>query len=145
MKIGIIYVSSHHENTKKVLDAMAEVAEIDLLKLSQAKNVDFSTYDAIGFASGVYFHKMHKGIEKLASEIDLDGKKVFTVYTCGINYMNYARSVQKTIKSQNCEFVGNFSCRGYDTYGFFEKIGGIAKGHPDEKDLEKAREFIKNI
>ena len=37
-----------------------------------------------------------------------------------------------------------FSCRGYDTYGFFEKIGGIAKNHPNEKDFKKAREFIKN-
>ena len=24
-------------------------------------------------------------------------------------------------------------------------IGGIAKGHPNEKDFKKAREFIKNI
>ena len=80
----------------------------------------------------------------MASEIDLTGKKVFTVYTCGINYMNYARSIQKTIRSQDCEFIGGFSCRGYDTYGFFEKIGGIAKNHPNEKDFRKAREFIKN-
>ena len=145
MKTAIIYVSSHHGNTKRIIDAMAEVKDIDFYKISQAKNADFSTYDAIGFASGVYFHKLHKGIEKLSSDIDLTGKKVFTIYTCGINYINYARSIQKTIKSQNCEFIGGFSCRGYDTYGFFEKIGGIAKGHPNEKDLAKAQEFIKKI
>ena len=100
MKTAIIYVSSHHGNTKKVIDEMATVKEIDLL---------------------------------------------FTVYTCGINYINYARGIQKIIKAQNCDFVGGFSCRGYDTFGFFEKIGGIAKGHPNEKDFKKAREFIKNI
>ena len=92
MKTAIIYVSSHHGNTKKVIDEMATVKEIDLFKISQAKATDFSNYDAIGFASGVYYH-----------------------------------------------------CRGYDTFGFFEKIGGIAKGHPNEKDFKKAREFIKNI
>ena len=123
MKTAIIYVSSHHGNTKKVIDEMATVKEI-------------------GFASGVYYHKLHKGIEKLASEIDLTGKKVFTVYTCGINYINYARGIQKIIKAQNCDFIGGFSCRGYDTFGFFEKIGGIAKGHPNEKDFKKAHEFI---
>ena len=130
MKTAIIYVSSHHGNTKKVLDVMAYSNDIDLLKISEAKKTDFSVYDAIGF--------------KLASEIDLTGKKVFTVYTCGINYINYARGIQKTIRSQDCEFIGGFSCRGYDTYGFFEKIGGIAKNHPNEKDFRKAREFIKN-
>lgn len=145
MKTAIIYVSSHHGNTKKVIDEMATVKDMDLFKISQAKATDFSSYDAIGFASGVYYHKLHKGIEKLASEIDLTGKKVFTVYTCGINYINYAKGIQKIIKAQNCDFVGGFSCRGYDTFGFFEKIGGIAKGHPNEKDFKKAREFIKNI
>ena len=145
MKIAVIYVSSHHGNTKKVIDAMADERDMDLYKISEAENTDFSDYDAIGFASGVYFHKLHVGIEKLATEIYLSGKKVFTVYTCGINYLNYARRIQKTVKSQNCEFVGGFSCRGYDTYSFFEKIGGIAKGHPNSKDLSKAREFIKNI
>ena len=120
MKTAIIYVSSHHGNTKKVLDVMAYSNDIDLLKISEAKKTDFSVYDAIGFASGI------------------------TVYTCGINYINYARGIQKTIRSQDCEFIGGFSCRGYDTYGFFEKIGGIAKNHPNEKDFRKAREFIKN-
>ena len=81
----------------------------------------------------------------MGNAIDLTGKKVFTVYTCGINYINYARGIQKIIKAQNCDFIGGFSCRGYDTFGFFEKIGGIAKGHPNEKDFKKAHEFIKNI
>ncbi len=129
MKTAIIYVSSHHGNTKKILDVMADSKDIDLFKISEAKKTDFSVYDAIGFASGIYFHKFHKGIEKM---------------TCGINYINYARSIQKKIKSQDCEFIGGFSCRGYDTYGFFEKIGGIAKNHPNEKDFRKAREFVKN-
>jgi len=145
MKTAIIYISSHHGNTKKVIDEMATVKDMDLFKISQAKTTDFSSYDAIGFASGIYYHKFHKGVEKLAGEIDLTGKKVFTVYTCGINYINYARNIQKTIKAQDCDFVGGFSCRGYDTFGFFEKIGGIAKNHPNEKDLKKAREFIKKI
>lgn len=145
MKTAIIYVSNHHENTKKVIDAMATVKDIDLFKISEAKNTDFSNYDTIGFASGVYYHKLHKKIEELASEIDLTGKKVFTIYTCGINYINYAKSIQKIIKRQDCEYKGGFSCRGYDTFGFLEKIGGIAKNHPNQKDLTKACEFIEKI
>lgn len=36
---------------------------------------------------------------------------------------------------------GTFTCRGFDTFGPFRLIGGIAKGHPNEKELEKARAF----
>ena len=38
-----------------------------------------------------------------------------------------------------------FSCKGYDTYGPFKLVGGIAKGHPDEKDLTAAVDFYKEI
>lgn len=145
MKIAIIYISTHHGNTKKIINEMSKETNIDLLKISEAKKTDLTQYDTIGFASGVYFHKLHKNIIKLAEEINLTNKKVFIVYTCGINYINYAKSLEKIIKSKNCEYLGCYTCKGYDTYGFFEKIGGIAKNHPNEKDLKKAREFIKNI
>lgn len=144
MKTAVVYVSSHHGNTKKVIDEMSKEASMDLFKISETKKTDFSDYDIIGFASGVYFHKLHKGILKLAEEMNLSNKKIFIVYTCGINYINYARSLEKIVKSKNCEYLGCFSCRGHDTYGFFERIGGIAKNHPNEKDFKKAREFIKN-
>ena len=42
----------------------------------------------------------------------------------------------------NTKKVVNFQCRGFDTFGPFEKIGGVAKGHPNEKDLSEARAWI---
>lgn len=41
--------------------------------------------------------------------------------------------------------LGEFSCKGYDTFGSFKLIGGIAKGHPDTQDLENARKFYRKI
>lgn len=41
--------------------------------------------------------------------------------------------------------LGEFSCKGYDTFGPFKLVGGIAKGHPDERDLENARKFYREI
>lgn len=41
--------------------------------------------------------------------------------------------------------LGEFSCKGYDTFGPFKLIGGIAKGHPDTQDLENARKFYRKI
>ena len=34
------------------------------------------------------------------------------------------------------ELAVNAGKKGYDTFGPFKLVGGIAKNHPDEKDLE---------
>lgn len=43
------------------------------------------------------------------------------------------------------ELVGRFSCKGFDTFGPFKLIGGVAKGHPDDRDLAAAVEFYKKL
>ena len=40
---------------------------------------------------------------------------------------------------------GKFGCKGYDTFGPFKLVGGIAKGHPDDKDIQNAVEFVKDL
>lgn len=146
MKTAIIYVSTHHNNTKKIVDAMKEEIKIDIYTVEEAKNKDFSFYDCVGFGSGIYYHKFHDSILKLAEEIELnENQKIFTFYTCGINYINYARGIEKIIKSKKCQYVGCFSCRGYDTFGIFGRIGGIAKNHPNQEDFNKAKNFIKKV
>ncbi|HEX2938597.1 MAG TPA: hypothetical protein VHO66_06735, partial [Ruminiclostridium sp.] len=49
------------------------------------------------------------------------------------------------IKIKGGEIAGSFNCRGYDTYGPFKLVGGIAKGHPNENDFAEAEDFIKEI
>ncbi|WP_207733182.1 hypothetical protein [Faecalicatena contorta] len=68
---------------------------------------------------------------------------MFTVTTCGVGYRNYASGAAKKIKG--ADYLGNFQCRGFDTFGVFGKFGGIAKKHPDRKGMENARQFIKGI
>ena len=41
--------------------------------------------------------------------------------------------------------VGRFSCKGFDTFGPFKLIGGVSKGHPDDKDLAEAVEFYNGL
>ena len=53
------------------------------------------------------------------------------------------QSIEEIINSKNSTVIGKFSCKGYDTYGPFKLVGGIAKGHPNEKDLNSAIEFYK--
>ena len=48
-------------------------------------------------------------------------------------------------KNQKTDIIGKFGCKGYDTFGPFKLVGGIAKDHPDEKDLEAAVSFVAGL
>ena len=41
--------------------------------------------------------------------------------------------------------VGEFHCRGFDTWGPLGYIGGINRGHPDDRDLERAAGFARRL
>ena len=145
-KIAIIYISTHHQNTEKVVKSMAEEVNIDLFPLKDINNINISNYDIVGFASGIYFSSFNPAIKKTIEGLNFsENQKVFLVYTCGVNCINYAKSIEKILKSKKCNYCGCFSCNGFDTYGIFGKIGGIKKGRPNENDLKNARQFIKNI
>ena len=69
------------------------------------------------------------------------GKKVCILYTCGLRYRDYAKPAARLLARQGARYAGNFGCRGFDTYGVLKKIGGIAKGHPNQADLDSATAF----
>lgn len=62
MKTVIIFASTHHGNTKTVVEYMAKSITADLIDITQNQNPDISAYDIIGFASGIYFHSFHESI-----------------------------------------------------------------------------------
>lgn len=145
MKTAIIYYSRHHENTKKLLDAIAAANEVTLLDATQETEWKLDEYDRIGFASGIYFSKFHKSLLKVAQDRLPEGKKLFFIYTCGAEKDNYTDTIKKAAQTHDPEFIGEFGCLGYDTYGPFKLIGGIAKGHPDEKDISNALAFYNSL
>ena len=49
------------------------------------------------------------------------------------------------LKEKKTDIIGKFGCKGYDTFGPFKLAGGIAKGHPDEKDLKAAVSFVAGL
>lgn len=145
MKTAICYYSRHHGNTLKVLEAMAREGDVDLIDVTTRQAVRLEDYDCIGFASGIYGATFHKAVAAFARQYLPAGKPVFFVYTYGGAKGSGARAVAVVAREKNCPVLGEFSCKGYDTFGPFKLVGGIAKGHPDEKDLEKARCFYREI
>lgn len=145
MKTAICYYSRHHGNTLKVLEAMAQADDVDLIDVTSRQTVRLEDYDCIGFASGIYGATFHKAVAAFARQYLPAGKPVFFVYTYGGAKGSGARAVAVVAREKNCSILGEFSCKGYDTFGPFKLVGGIAKGHPNEKELEKARHFYREL
>lgn len=108
-------------------------------------DADLTQYELIGFASGIYFGKMQNSVLSFAEKNLPDNKKVFFIFTCGAMRKGYTDSAAKIAESKNAHIMGEYGCRGFDTYGPFKLVGGIAKGHPDENDISGAVEFFKRI
>ena len=145
MKTAIAYYSKHHGNTKKLLDAIAAAAEVELIDVTVTKNADLSGCDRIGFASGIYYGAFAKQIQAFALEYLPEGKQVFLIETCGSPRKGYFSAMEKIAAGKNCTVIGKYECLGFDTFGPFKLIGGLQKGHPTEDEIQKAVEFYKGL
>ena len=143
MRKAIVYASVHHGNTEKLVKRIAEECRLDLIDAIKQMNVDLNDYDIIGFASGIYYSKFHKSILKFIEKNLADDKKVFLICTYG-GSANF-KSIEQILNKKHASVVGKFGCKGYDTFGPFKLVGGIAKGHPNEEDMKNAADFVKGI
>lgn len=145
MKTAVCYYSRHHGNTRNVLEAMAAEGEVDLIDVTARQAVRLEGYDCVGFASGIYAFQVHKAVTAFARQFLPRGKPVFFVYTYGGARGAGAKPLAEVAQEKGCPVLGEFGCRGYDTFGPFKLLGGIAKGHPNRRDLEKARVFYRTV
>lgn len=146
MKNLIVYESIHHGNTEKIGKAMAEYLNADLIKTNDVNVNTIKDYDLIGFGSGIYNGKLHKNVLDLIDKLPtLSNKKAFVFSTSGQGKAKYNNTIEQKLKEKGFEVVGSFACKGYDTFGPFKLIGGIAKGRPNENDIQKAKEFAEKL
>lgn len=145
MKTAICYYSRHHGNTLAVLDAMTEGCDVDLIDVTARMAVRLDQYDRIGFASGIYFSKFSPVVVNFAHQYLPEGREVFFVYTYGAPKVSLPGNITAAVKEKGCRILGQFGCRGYDTFGPFKLIGGLAKGHPTKEELEGAVRFYQSL
>lgn len=144
MKSIIVYASTHHGNTKKVVDAIAEACGVETVDALAINSKDLSDYDLIGFASGIYAAQFHPQIVNFAKNNLPENKKIFFLMTSAMN-KDFTKSMNGAIEGKNAEVVGKYSCHGYNTFGPFKLVGGTSKGHPDEEDLRNAVAFYRGL
>ncbi|MBC2581404.1 flavodoxin family protein [Clostridium sp. DJ247] len=146
MKTLIIYTSVHHGNTEKIGKAMAECSNADIIETNDVNVNNLRDYDLIGFGSGIYKGKLHKNIIDLIDKLPVfHNKKAFVFSTSGQGKTKYNNLVEKNLEEHGFEVIGSFACRGYDTFGPFKLIGGIAKGRPNDDDFKNAKSFVEEL
>lgn len=88
----------------------------------------------------IYYSRHHENTKQL-----LDGKDVFFIYTYGAKKSGYTNAIRESLSDANARILGEYGCYGYNTFGPFKLIGGIAKNHSDKTDLENAVSFYNNL
>jgi len=146
MKTLIVCESWHHGNTKKIAEAMAEVLHAEIISPGDVNVEALANFDLIGFGSGIDHGKHYKGLLKRVDALPMLDKNAFVFSTRGAPRLGtYHRILNNTLAEKGFTIVGEFSCRGFDTNGPLRLVGGIAKGRPNEQDLQSAREFAKTL
>ena len=142
MNALIIYKSYHRMNTEKVAHAMAQAMNATLKKVEEVGPEDLSGYDLIGIGSGIYGGRYHKDLFTLIEKAPVLEKDVFLFHTAGKPDEKYDRPMKEQLIEKGCRIVGEFRCPGQTGFLGFTFTN---RGHPDEQDLEKAREFANGL
>ncbi|MBQ3701561.1 MAG: flavodoxin [Oscillospiraceae bacterium] len=146
MNTAIVYYSQHHSNTKKLLDAIkAADPTVELINVTSPSTTDLSAYDRIGFASGIYYASFSKQVLSFADSYLPEGKDVFFIYTHGAPKGGFLTAIQSVTEKKHCRELGAYHCLGFDTFGPFKLVGGIAKGHPTEDEIKGAVKLYKEL
>ncbi len=141
MKTLIIYKSTNKRNTEKIAKIMAEEMNADIAKVDNIQPEDLLKYDLIGFGSGIYAAKFHKKMYNFIEKMPSKNRNVFIFCTSASGKLD-EKQIRGKLSDKGCKIVGEYSCAGE-----FNMLGLTLdkKGHPDQKDMESARIFAKNL
>ena len=105
-KKAIIFMQSYGSmNTKLLLDnSTKNFQNLEIVTLPNETKVDVSSYDIIGFASGIYFWDLGKEIYNHINKLQgLEGKNAFVICTAGSPSDGYPKKPKEAIEKK----VGN--------------------------------------
>ncbi|GGU84411.1 flavodoxin [Streptomyces albospinus] len=149
MKAIIVCTSVSHGNTQRIADVMGQVLEAPVVAPEQVDTAELSTYDLVGFGSGIYLQNFHPRLRRFVRSLPKgERRRAFVFATSGLpapRIRPFTRPVVRTLEQKGFEVADTFSCRGFDTWLAFKLVGGINKERPNATDLEAARAYAENL
>ena len=141
----IIYTSTHQGNTRKLVQALCDHYGIAQIDAAAHKEADLTRYDRIGFASGIDFGKFYDPVVAFLARNLPEKKQVFFLYTCARESSRFTQSIKEEARKKGAIVLGEYGCRGYNTYGPWKLIGGMNKNHPTSQEIDGAIRFLGSL
>jgi flavodoxin len=146
----ILCKSVDHGSTAKVAEAMRGVLGARVAAPEEIPFTSLTGYSLVGFGSGVYYGRMHPAlVDWLRGLPDAKAATIpaFIFTTSGLPVLArlWAAPLRRLLTSKGFAVLGEFACRGFDTWGPLRLTGGLNRNHPDERDLDRARRFANEI
>jgi flavodoxin len=145
----IVCVSVSHGNTWKVADTIAAVLGATVVEPEQVALDRLGDYDLVGFGSGIYGFAVHPRLTALVGRlVPVAGQKAFVFATYGSpepRFWSATSAIARRLTAKGFDVVGSFSCRGFDTWLPLRLVGGLNKGHADDRDLARAAAFAERL
>jgi flavodoxin len=145
-KALIVCASCHHGNTARVARCMADVLGATVNAPPDVPATRIGDYDLIGIGSGIYYGGLHPDIRtwvRSLPDASTPTTRCFLFSTSGLPFLTrlWHGPLKAELARKGLDVVGEFHCRGFDTWGPLALFGGINRGHPDDRDLERAARF----
>ncbi len=144
-KTAIIYASTHHGNTLKLVDAICQKYSVTRIDARVQQHTDLTEYQLIGFASGIEFGKCYDAVERFLKENLPQNRQVFFLYTCASVRQGFTRTLREEARKKQAVILGEYGCKGFNTYGPWKLIGGMNKGHPSAEEIADAVRFFESL
>ena len=149
MKTMIVCVSVSNGNTRRVAERLARALDAVVVEPEDVDLDELATCDLVGFGSGIYMMNTHRRLRDLIEALPRSqGQRAFVFATSGsrrLPFWDFLGPTVRAVEAKGFEVVDTFSCIGLDTVGPLRLIGGINKGHPNERDLAAAERFGRGL
>jgi flavodoxin I len=134
MESQILY-SSRMGHTKRIADAMA--SELGTIA-SDVATAELKDDTLLFLGSGCYGRKPGKSMTEFIERNDFASRTVAVFGTSAGGDGNEVSEMEAMLRSKGATIKGTYACRGSFLYFF-------SRGHPNEGDLEGARQFARSM
>ena len=155
MKTLILYCSKSNGNTKKLVEAIEgeypddiDVVDATTLPANGSRDPDFSAYELVGLASGIYDGAFDESVVSAAERCLRGNDQVFLFSTASSNKHDAGwKALRALCEGRGAHVVGSFGCTGADTRrGVVHQLMGVfSNKHPNTTDLWEAVRFYESM
>lgn len=145
-KILIVCQSTYNKNTLKIAEAMARVLETKVVTPKACEKLDLLQYDVIGLGSGINFNRHNDVLLDFVDNLPKMSKKVFIFSTRANPFLGkYHQALRTKLLEKGFDIIGEFSSVAFDATGPFSIVGGVHKGRPHQRDMQRAEQFARSL